>query len=54
MPYVRSVANLGWKDALRADPSLALGLNTFAGGVVNEAVATAHGLDHVPLERALV
>ena len=53
MPYVRSVANLGWKDALRADPSLALGLNTFAGGVVNEAVATAHGLDHVPLERAL-
>jgi len=53
MPYVRSVANLGWKDALRADPSLALGLNIHAGSVVNEAVATANGLPHVPLAEAL-
>src|SRR5665213_3466066 len=30
MPYVRAVANLGWVDALRADPSLALGLNVHA------------------------
>jgi alanine dehydrogenase len=53
MPYVRSVANLGWRDALRADPSLALGLNTHAGSVVNGAVATAHGLDHAELEGIL-
>jgi alanine dehydrogenase len=53
MPYVRSVANLGWQDALRADPSLALGLNIHAGSVVNEAVATANGLPHVPLAEAL-
>jgi alanine dehydrogenase len=53
MPYVRSVANLGWIAALRADPALALGLNTNAGHVVNEPVATAHGLDHLALAEAL-
>ena len=53
LPYVRAVANLGWVDALRADPSLALGLNVHAGAVVNEAVATAHGLAHQPLAEAL-
>ncbi|MCU1533918.1 MAG: ald [Glaciihabitans sp.] len=53
MPYVRSVANLGWIAALRADPALALGLNTHAGHVVNEPVATAHGLDHLGLAEAL-
>lgn len=46
LPYVRSVAGRGWKEALRADASLALGLNTFGGDVVNEPVATAHGLEH--------
>jgi alanine dehydrogenase len=53
LPYVRAVANLGWADALRADPSLALGLNVRSGAVVNEAVATAHGLAHQPLADAL-
>jgi alanine dehydrogenase len=49
MPYVRSVANQGWLEALRADASLARGLNTHAGSVVNEAVATAQGLEHASL-----
>lgn len=53
MPYVRSVANLGWLEALRADPSLALGLNVHAGAVVNEPVATAHGLPHDSLASVL-
>ncbi|MDQ1547717.1 MAG: alanine dehydrogenase [Actinomycetota bacterium] len=53
LPYVRAVANLGWRDALRADPSLALGLNVYGGAVVNEAVATAHALQHQPLADAL-
>jgi alanine dehydrogenase len=53
LPYVRAVANLGWADALRADPSLALGLNVHSGSVVNEAVATAHGLSHLSLAEAL-
>ena len=31
LPYVLEIANLGWRDALRADPALALGLNTQEG-----------------------
>jgi alanine dehydrogenase len=53
MPYVRAIANHGWRDALRADPALALGLNTHAGSIVNEAVAAAHGLPHTELSAVL-
>jgi len=53
MPYVRAIANHGWREALRADSALALGLNTHAGTVTNEAVATAHGLAAVTLVSAL-
>jgi alanine dehydrogenase len=45
LPYVRSIANLGWAEALRADPALALGLNVHGGQVVNAAVAAAQGLE---------
>jgi alanine dehydrogenase len=44
LPYVRSIANRGWKNALLADPALALGLNVHGGKVINEAVASAQGL----------
>ncbi|MDP3209055.1 MAG: alanine dehydrogenase [Rhodoglobus sp.] len=53
MPYVRAIANLGWLAALRADPALALGLNTHAGAVVNEPVASAHSLEHSDLATIL-
>lgn len=53
MPYVRAIASSGWRDALRADAALALGLNTHAGSVVNPQVASAHGREHVDLEWAL-
>ena len=53
MPYVRALANLGAKAALQADPALALGLNTHAGHVVSEPVATALGMDHLSLSSAL-
>ncbi len=53
LPYVRAIANSGWRDALRADPALALGLNVHAGQVVNAPVATAHGLASTSLESAL-
>jgi alanine dehydrogenase len=53
MPYVRAIANLGWRDALRADASLALGLNVHGGRLTNEPVAKAHGLEHEKLEVAL-
>ncbi len=47
MPYIRSIANLGWREALTADPALALGLNTHAGELTNAPVAAAHGLTSV-------
>ena len=53
LPYVRAIANRGWRTALSADASLALGLNTFGGAVTNAAVATAHGLDHRELADVL-
>jgi alanine dehydrogenase len=53
LPYAVSLASLGWQEALRADPALALGLNTHDGGVTNEPVAEAHGLEHRPLADVL-
>ncbi|MFE1645529.1 alanine dehydrogenase [Microbacterium sp. P01] len=53
LPYVRQIARRGWKDALRADAALALGLNTTAGEVVNRGVAAAHGLIATPIEDVL-
>lgn len=53
MPYVRAIANLGWKAALRADAALALGLNTHAGNVTNHPVGTAHDLASVSLASVL-
>jgi alanine dehydrogenase len=44
MPYVRAIANLGWKQAMKADAALARGLNTHDGQVTNPAVANAHHL----------
>ena len=53
MPYIRSIANLGWRAALAADPALALGLNTHGGQLTNEPVAVAHGHEHVSLASVL-
>jgi alanine dehydrogenase len=53
LPYALELANLGWREALRADPALALGLNTHAGQVTYGPVAEAHGLRTLDLEEAL-
>jgi alanine dehydrogenase len=53
LPYALELANLGWRAALRADPALALGLNTHAGQVTYGPVAEAHGLQPLDLEEAL-
>jgi alanine dehydrogenase len=53
LPYTLEIANAGWKGALRADHSLALGLNTVGGEVVNDAVAAAHQMGHTTLETVL-
>ncbi|TWP36019.1 alanine dehydrogenase [Leekyejoonella antrihumi] len=53
LPYAEELADQGWRQALRDDPVLALGLSTHDGRLVNAAVAGALGLDHTPLETAL-
>ncbi|WP_341360097.1 alanine dehydrogenase [Georgenia sp. M64] len=45
VPYAVELAGRGWRDAMRADPALAHGLNTHDGTVTNAAVAAAHGMD---------
>jgi alanine dehydrogenase len=49
LPYVRAIANAGWRAAFATDPALALGLNVHNGDVYSEPVARAHGLPHVEL-----
>ena len=53
LPYVLELANRGWRDALRRDPALALGLNTHDGHVTYGPVADAHGMSHLPLADVL-
>lgn len=53
MPYVRAIANNGWRAALGADGALASGLNTHGGRVTSDAVATALGFDHQPVSAVL-
>jgi alanine dehydrogenase len=53
LPYAVEIANHGWRDALRADPSFALGLNTYEGSVTYRSVAEAHGLPWIVTSEAL-
>jgi alanine dehydrogenase len=53
LPYITQIANRGWRDALRADPALALGLSTHEGALTCEPVAAAHGLAFTPVAEVL-
>ena len=53
LPYVLELANNGWREALRHDRALALGLNTHDGHVTYGPVADAHGLNAVKLDEVL-
>jgi alanine dehydrogenase len=53
LPYAVAIADLGWQDALRSDPALALGLNVHAGEVTYEPVAVAHDLPYRALSEVL-
>ncbi|MCL2536359.1 MAG: alanine dehydrogenase, partial [Nocardiaceae bacterium] len=53
LPYIVEVANRGWREALRRDQALALGLNTHEGQVVYGPVAEAHGMESVDLHTLL-
>ena len=53
LPYALELANHGWREALRRDPALALGLNTYDGHVTYGPVAEAHGMPTLPLTEVL-
>ena len=53
LPYAVELANRGWRDALRRDAALSLGLNTHDGALTNAPVAEAHGYEAVALIDAL-
>jgi alanine dehydrogenase len=53
LPYAVEMANRGWRDALRADAPLALGLSTHAGQLTCEPVAEALGLPYTPASQVL-
>ena len=53
LPHALRIADLGWKEALRADPHLAAGLNVHAGRVTYPAVAKELGYEALELAEAL-
>jgi alanine dehydrogenase len=53
LPYAVSIADKGWKEALRADHSLALGLNTHAGELTYEPVAQSLDMPFRSLQEVL-
>jgi alanine dehydrogenase len=53
LPYALELANRGWREALRADKALSLGLNTYDGHVTYGPVAEAHGMASVSLDEVL-
>jgi alanine dehydrogenase len=53
LPYVVALADQGVERAVREDPALAKGVNTYKGAVVYEPVAEAHGLDYTEFESLL-
>jgi alanine dehydrogenase len=53
LPYVVQLADLGFEEAVRQDPALALGVNTLKGHVTYEPVAEAHGLEYTPLDKLI-
>jgi len=53
LPFVKSLANLGWREALIQDPHLANGLNVHAGQINHEAVAHDLGYEYLSSSDAL-
>ncbi|NLE71927.1 MAG: alanine dehydrogenase [Actinomycetales bacterium] len=53
LPYLRALADGGWREACRADPALAAGLTTHEGTVVHPAVGAAHDLPVTPAAEIL-
>ena len=53
LPFIKALANMGWRDALIRDSHLANGLNVHAGRVTYEAVANDLGYEYLPAAEVL-
>ncbi len=53
LPYALDLANKGFETAIREDVGLREGVNTYAGKLTYEAVATSQNLEYTPLESLL-
>jgi len=53
VPYIRQIASLGMKDAIRENPLLKDGVNVYKGQVTFEPVATSHDLPYQNLDELL-
>jgi alanine dehydrogenase len=53
LPYVLTLANKGFLTAVASDPGLKEGVNTYAGKLTYEAVATAQNREYTPLDEML-
>jgi len=49
LPYALRLADMGWRDACKADSGLANGVNIVDGKITYKAVADAFGLEYTPL-----
>jgi alanine dehydrogenase len=50
LPYTLKLANKGFFDAIRSDPGLNAGVNTYAGHCTYQAVAEAQGLPYISID----
>ena len=53
LPYALRLANNGFLKAITTDPGLKEGVNTYAGKLTYEGVATSQGLEYTPLDAML-
>lgn len=51
--YALKLANKGWLQAVKEDPSLAKGVNVVDGKIVYKSVADAFGMEYTPLENVI-
>ena len=49
-PYLKSLGELGFIDAIKENHELLMGVNTFNGEITNEAVAQSLNLDYTQIE----
>ena len=49
LPYALDLANKGFEQAIKDDPGLCEGVNTYAGKCTYEAVATSQNIEYTPL-----